>query len=944
MRVKLILLIFLSCFFCISMQAQRPARTTIKGILQDTVHEAIPFATVMLLNPADSSLVNFMSSNDKGEFAFSNVKNSSYLFKVSHMSYLPVQKLIQPSATPINNLQIVTMKPISQMLMEVVIRAAKAPLRMRGDTVEYDASTFKVPPGSTVEDLLRRLPGIDVDADGNISTQGKDVKRLYVDGKTFFGDDPKSITKNLGAESISKVQVYTEKSEQSKLTGVDDGSKEKAMNLELKDEFKKGSFGKMSVAAGSKANTTDYRLAGRGNYNRFNDKTQLSFIGYANNINQTGVNWEDYGEFKGNNSFNDFDNGDFGFNRYGRGMYFFSGSDSPLNNYDGKGLTENYGGGTNFNYDHKGTKFNSSYFYNQTQLDYKQNTFRKTFLNETSTFTKNDTLTNSDFRSSHSLGTRFEKEFDSSNKIIVKANFRLSTNNNHKLDVQQFSDYNAAPYNTLNLDNTSDLTSYNITSAAIYRHLFKKKGRSFAISGGYNTNFSDGTEGYNSINKFFLATTPTEQIRQMINNNKNVNETKSSALYTEPLSKKIFVEVFYNFSQLANNNNRQANPFSSEIRIDSLSKYYEQVTLYNRIGSVLRYSYNGLNASFGIAAQQLQLTGKYALDKGLAWDTLGVTKSYPNYTPNFNFNYEFKNHLRVELGYTNNITAPEFSDLQAIANTSNPAYQVLGNPDLKPENSNEANVGLYYWNPSSFASMGISVSAGITKDPIVYNQKTVFETNTGMLTISKPENMDQRSNISAWMWSNLPIVKTKLAVDINGGLDYSKTPTRINDSIDDTKSFGFNFGGRINYTPGVKLIFSVGGDGSINKIRYNVNTKQDQDFYNYSVNSSIKWQFIDRTFLESNLNYSVYKNEKFNFDQSVPLWNASVRRLLGKKNKFELRLAVFDIFDKNVDINQYANKNYVERSNANTLSRYFMLSLTYNMKGFETKLQKNRFW
>jgi len=228
MRLKNYLLLCLFILLCSFIQAQKPARTTIKGTLQDTLHQPVPFATVMLLNPADSSLVNFLSSTEKGEYAFTNVKNIPYLFKVSHMSYLPYQKLVQASPTAVNTLPVVTMKPISQMLMEVVIKAAKAPLRMRGDTVEYDASTFKVPPGSTVEDLLRRLPGIDVDADGNISTQGKDVKRLYVDGKTFFGDDPKSITKNLGAESISKVQVYNEKSEQSKLTGVDDGSKEKS--------------------------------------------------------------------------------------------------------------------------------------------------------------------------------------------------------------------------------------------------------------------------------------------------------------------------------------------------------------------------------------------------------------------------------------------------------------------------------------------------------------------------------------------------------------------------------------------------------------------------------------------------------------------------------------------------------------------------------------------
>ncbi|MDO9257117.1 MAG: TonB-dependent receptor [Bacteroidales bacterium] len=940
MRFKKILPLILIAFLSFYAQAQnqRPSRVSIKGSLQDTLHEAIPFATVMLLNNADSSLVNFLSSNDKGEFEFNNIKNSTYLLKVQHMSFLPVQKLLQPSATIINNLSVVTMKPISTMLMEVVIRAAKAPLRIKGDTVEYDASTFKVPPGSTVEDLLRRLPGIDVDADGNISTQGKDVTRMYVDGKTFFGDDPKSVTKNLGAEAISKVQVYNEKSEQSKLTGVDDGSQEKTMNLELKEEFKKGAFGKATIAGG-----TEERWAARANYNRFNDKSQLSFIGYGNNVNQTGVNWEDYGEFKGNNAFNNFDNGDFGFNRNGGHMFYFSSDDSPVSNYDGKGLTENYGAGTNFNFDNKKTKFNASYFYNQTQLDFEQKSYQKTYLDGENAFEQYDSLINDDFRSSHSIATRFEQEFDSSNKLIVKANFRYSLNTNNRINNQQFSDYTLEPYNTLNLDNTTDLAASKITSAAIYRHLFKKKGRSFAFSGGYNSNFSDGTENYNSINKFFDATTPTEQIRQMINTNKNVNELKSSALYTEPLSKRIFLEFFYNFSQLTNKSNRQAYPFGNEVHIDSLSAYYDQVTMYNRLGSVLRYSYNGLNASVGVAMQQLKLTGLYSLDEGLPWYNEKVTKDYPNFTPNLNLNYEFKNNMRLDLGYSNDISAPDFNDLQPVKNTSNPAYQVVGNPDLIPENAHNVEFGVHYWNPSSFSSIGVNVNYGITKNPIVYSQSTRFDPATGMITTSTPENMDQGTNMGSWLWSSIPIIKTKLTIDINGGVNASNTPTRINDTLDDIQSIRYNLGSNLNFTASSKLVLSVGGSGGFSTVRYNENKENDQDYFNYIIRSSIKWQFMSRMFFESNFNYSVFKNESFGFDQSIPLWNASVRRIMGKKNKFEMRLAAFDIFNKNVNINQYAYKNIVGTSKTNTLARYFMLSITYNMKGFENKIQKNRF-
>jgi len=272
------------------------------------------------------------------------------------------------------------------------------------------------------------------------------------------------------------------------------------MNLELKEEYKKGSFGKATVAAG-----TEERWAGRANYNRFNDKSQLSFIGYGNNINQTGVNWEDYGEFKGNNSFSNYDNGDFGFNRGGGRMYYFSSDDSPVNNYDGKGLTENFGGGSNYNFDNKKVKVNASYFYNQTQLDYEQRSYQSTYIDEENSFAQYDTTLNSDFRSSHSLATRYEQEFDSSNKLIVKANLRIASSENDKFNNQLFSDYTLEPYNTLVLDNYKEALSYRITSAAIYRHLFKKKGRSFALSGGYNSNLNDGTENYSSINKFFEA-------------------------------------------------------------------------------------------------------------------------------------------------------------------------------------------------------------------------------------------------------------------------------------------------------------------------------------------------------------------------------------------------------------------------------------------------------
>ena len=197
MRKISIFLLFM--VFCVTSFAQNPIRIAIRGIIQDTSFVGMGGATVMLLAPKDSALVNFSRANDKGVFEFKNVKNIHYILKVSYVGYLPYQQILAPSATEITDLGNVGIKPISKELLEVVVKTARAPLTIKGDTIEYDARSFKVPAGSSVEDLLRRLPGMEIDAQGNIKAQGKDVKKVLVDGKTFFGDDPKAATKNLGA-------------------------------------------------------------------------------------------------------------------------------------------------------------------------------------------------------------------------------------------------------------------------------------------------------------------------------------------------------------------------------------------------------------------------------------------------------------------------------------------------------------------------------------------------------------------------------------------------------------------------------------------------------------------------------------------------------------------------------------------------------------------------
>lgn len=934
---------FLPClllFFCISLSAQQsPNRVTIKGSIRDTSGAEIPFATVMLLSPKDTTLVNFSRSDDKGHFAFKNVRNAPYLFKISYIGYIPYQQHLDVSATEINDLGEVSIKPITQELMEVVIKTAKAPLRIRGDTIEYDATTFKVPPGSTVEDLLRRLPGIEVDADGNIKAQGRDVRRVTVDGKTFFGDDPKSATKNLGAETISKVQVYDEKSEQAKLTGVEDGKKEKTMNLELKDEFKKGSFGKITGAIG-----TEERWAARGNYNRFNDKQQLSFIGYANNINQTGVNWEDYGEFKGQNTFNDRDNGDFGFSSGGGRVYYFSSEDTPLNNFDGRGFTENYGGGANYNFDNKKSKFNLSYFYNETSLDLQQQALRETFLSDNS-FTNTDSTIKAEFRGNHSINTRLEQEIDSNNMLIIKASTRFSKNDAGNRQYQLFYGADEQLTNSLDVNNDSRLNSWRLSSAAIFRRRFKKKGRSFAASAGYNNSQSDGTENLFSLNQFFNANTFTEQIRQLNNNDNSTVQYRSSLLYTEPLSKKWFWESFYNFSQTGNEVNRQVlNPEINNERIDNLSVFYDFNVLYNRLGSSVRYANQGLNISAGLAAQQLRLDGEYSVDKDMPLLTDPISRTFTNLVPNVDMSYQFPNNIWLNLGYGYGVTEPKLQDLQPVPNVNNPAFRTEGNPNLAPERSHSLDLSFNHWNPASLASVGLSGSLNLYDNQIVYNQTIEVIDSVGIRTVTRPDNVSGGNQINGYLWSNFPIIKTKLTMNVNGGINTSLAPSFVNGVENETRNNGYSLRAGLSLTPGQKLILGLNGNIRFNKISYSIQEEQNQNIQNHGLDASLKWQFAGKFFLESNFNYSVYRNDRFGFNQDIPIFNASVRRLLGKNNRLEMRLAAFDILNRRVSISQYGSQNFVMRNVANTLARYYMLSVSYNMRGYEAKIGKNNWW
>lgn len=947
--MKNLFLLVVLCLFSAALCAQNPplTRFTLQGRAVDTASAPLASSTVMLLSAKDSSLVNFTRTNDTGTFSFKNIKAGNYVLKISFVGFIPYNQVIKPTGDAVVDLGELKMKPITRELMEVVVRTAKAPLTIKGDTIEYNASSFKVPPGSTVEDLLRKLPGVQVDQDGNIRAQGQEVKKVTVDGKSFFGDDPKLATKNIQAEAITKVQVFNDKTEQAKLTGIDDGKKEKTVNLELKEEFKKGGFGKVTAGAGPASNNVSTRYEGKGSYNKFNSKRQFSALLLGNNSNQQGLSFNDYQDFRGSNSFNWNDNADFGFSGYTQYISFGDDNESltiPISGGNGRGFSRNMAGGLNYNYDTKTTKLSTSYYFNQTRLQLDALRNNKRYLPGSTVLSTTDTSNQANLNTNHRVSLRFEKQLDSLQTLIVISNGRFGFSSSDLQSTQRVfqnvAATNEVPTTLSRTLNNSSANQFNMANTLLYRLKFKKKGRSFGASATYQINKNDGDLLLKARNEFFQATNVNDMLRvlnQDQGTNSLSNQYKANLLYAEPFAKKFFWETFYNFNLRYDEVDRDvANLDDSRRQIDSLSLYYKNNYLFNRLGSSIRYSFKGLNISAGLAGQQFQLDGKFARDQTQPLQS--IRRTYTTVIPNIGLNYSMKNNRSLGAGYNVGVQIPSSRDLQPVSTNTNPLYITQGNPDLLPQLNHNINLSFNYFNPGSFITFWSNIYGTYYVNQIVYSQ--TYDPQT-LIQTTMPENLTGGRNLGTYLYFGFPLKKTKATLNLNTQLNFGHNLTRINKILNETNNENYTVGARLELTPKDWLTFYGNANVSVGNTRYSINTTQNQTIYNNSFRGDLNLKLPGSIYLNTSLNYSVYKNEKLGFNQQIPILNSSLYHILGKAKKAEIRLSAYDLLNRNVVVSQYAGQNYTNTERIQSLARYFLLSFTYNMRGVQDKMRRD---
>lgn len=924
MRILLLLTAILSA------QALYAQKITVKGKLVDSADSPLPMATILFLNPKDSTLLNFGSTNKDGLFEVKNLNRAEYLFKVTYTSQAPLFVKISPKPEDvIIDLGVQKMEPASTLLGEVEIRGERAPVTIKKDTIEFNAGSFKTQPNAVVEDLLKKLPGMEVDNDGTIRAQGETVQRVTVDGKEFFGRDPKLATRNLPADAVDKVQVFDKKSDQAAFTGIDDGQREKTINLELKEEKRNGVFGNATGGYG-----TNDRFTGKVSLNRFSKGQQFSVVGTANNTNEQGFSIDDYMTFTG--GANAFAGGGGGVRTVTIGGGGGGGGGGmQLGGGQTNGLMKTYGGGLNYNRDFSAkTKLSANYFINYLDHSIQQETERENFRNEENRYYSE----NSDQHSTnlnHRLNLILDHEIDSLNSFKWTNNFTL----NKTTSLQD------AQKQTLSSDSIQQSASDGITTAKglslgyntefLFRHRFNKKGRTFSSSLTFGVTDADRDGHINSFNESIIfGDQLVDQDNNQTTNNLNYGANLS---YTEPLGNRKYLEVNYNVRQNRNEVDRNVYDIVTEDQFfnDSLSSNYKSEYLYQRGGLNFRINRDQYSITLGAGYQYTLLDGSGSVfNRDADGQTpFSISRTFSNILPSVRFNYDFDNNMRFRIDYETSMQEPTVQQLQPIVDNSNQLNIYMGNPNLKPSYQHSARVNFSKFDPVTFISFFTFINATYTKNAITNSQGN--DIGQGSL-VTTPVNVDDNINLTLNGTFSFPLTKLFSRFNISANVGHQQsinvTPRYNNQELISSTQTDINqltLGGNLRYTFTFKEIFDLSLSSRLNHQKTQYEDSPDQSYFNKIYTAETNVNFLKNFRYFASLNYSEYQSQTNSSNITIPMLNMSLSWYLLKAKAGELKLSANNLLDRKVGVSQTATNLYFERQTMNSLGRYYMVTFTY---------------
>ena len=899
---------------------------TLKGQVVDSLGATLPSATVMLMNPKDSSLVNFGVSDPRGNFEIRNVNKGTYQIKVSFVGFGAYQKLIKmdQAVGMVIDLGQLKLQTESELLEGVTVTGTRAPVTVKRDTIEFNAGSFKTKANANVEDLLKKLPGVEVETDGTIRAQGEQVQRVTVDGREFFGRDPKLATRNLPADAVEKVQIFDKKSDQAAFTGIDDGTKEKTVNLELKEEKRNAAFGNLMAGAGS-----DDRRQAKANINRFSKGRQISFLGMANNINEQGFGIDEYMNFSGGSQQmrGGGGGGSFNINIGGDG-----GNQIPLN-FGGRqnGIITSYAGGLNFNQDYsKGkSKAGGNYFYNRLEQNINRSLDRINYLPEDAAlglparsykfdqdsrqFTTGD---------NHRANLTVDHFLDSANSLRFTAAATFTENSSNVSSNSTTFNVDGAPRNTSDriTENLSNSESMNAT--LLWRHKFQRKGRTFSSNFNFNKSLSDGDGSLYSENTFFSGLNSQKQVIDQVNTQKTDNQTAGATFsFTEPLGNRRYLELNYNYRVNRNDVNREVfNRESNQLEKDQLlSNEYTSDYTFSRPSLNLRINREKYNVTLGVGYQNTRLQGDLITRNAI------IDRTFRNVLPTARLNYDFTTFRRIRIDYEASMREPSIQQLQPVIDNSDPLNIYVGNPNLKPAYAHNVSANFTTFDPAKSINFFTFINATYQTNAITTSQAV----DQRLVRTSIPVNVKDNLNVNANMNFGFPVKKLKSRFNVGPTATYFESINVLNESESSVTQQTFGGNARYNFTLEDKFTLDLSANIRDQITSYESAPEQNQEFINTTWSAETSVTILKNFQLNSSFDLYQYESKTTDFRQEIPILNIWLSRFLLKGNTGELKIGVSNLLDKSLGVTQSATANYLQQETINNLGRYFMVSFTY---------------
>lgn len=926
------------------------AQNKISAVLTDASSgDPLGFVTVSLFKDGREKPLKYALSDEKGQVTIDAVAKGTYTFKAELLGYKAYSATVKMESKAID-LGTLKMSVDTEQLDAASVSAVGNPMIVKKDTIEFNASSFKTTDNDVLEDLLKKLPGVEVSEDGSVTVNGESISKITIDGKTFFLNDPQLATKNIPAKMVNKLKVIQKKSEQAEFTGIDDGEEETVIDLSVQPGMMKGLFGNVSAGAGYDLPSqdgikSDVRYQGNAFIGRFTDNSQISLILNGNNTNNRGSS-----NFSGNMM-----RGMMGGGGMGRGQGGWGG---------GNGITTSYMGGLNGAWTLFDDKMNvgGNYLYNASDNDVEESSVKTTYLNDYNLLYNSSGISNT-HSDGHRFGVRLEHKFSENTSILFEPSVNFGTG--HYSQSSKDSTYrddlagNLTKLNNAFTENSGSNRNASASGFLLFRQRLGIPGRTMTAMVNFNlsNNVLDGLNN-NGTTSYDSGVAKTDEVRQSFNNNQKSYSVWGDLTYTEPLGNHFYVEANYSYNWSRSSSDKQTYDLLNGGELDyNYSNSIINENVRQEIGVNALYQDKNFRAQVGFAAMPTKTynsTTRYNSADG-SYTPQEYSDFRWNFSPQAMMFMDVNDNFNWRLFYRGQSSQPSTSQLMPVPDNSDPLNVSFGNPTLTPYFSHNLRGDLRYSNKERYTSFNMRFSGGFTQNPVV--NLIWYGANGGQYTM--PFNGPTTSNASVNGFGTIPIGKSSFSINNSLGLSWRKSASYVGTGIDEydgqdfygfmekliadfndpsfyaahitensTRTLSANERLRVRYS-GKSLEASLGGSTRMNKSWYSISTTKDQTTtWNNQLSASLTWNWTATGIsLESDFDYNWY-NGYSTAQPSQCVLNAEISKLLFNNN-MTLALRGYDILGQSKNLTVSDSANYHSEAVNNTLGRYVVVSLTW---------------